>query len=573
MASHWCKSVIEETHARSLANSSSTYSTAPISGIGIAPSYATIAAAPSYHNHHVNLYTSIPTAGSQISGYPNQTTQHVASKLEVPASLRSYYNRNVATQQQPVESTVTHTMNQPYNVATNYQPHQVHYQASIATYAPPSVTSNSSTSQYQTKQHQTIIEAPPMILPNHHAQNVVPKIINNIAPPVASTKELSDSQQTLLKQFIRRCLSSCKENEETKLMTEKLKAIIAEKTKAGFYDWTNEPIPELSPLKKADSPRKKQSEHELPASNDSLKNFVQRSLLSCSNDEERKLMSTKLEKLMLDIRNSGVSITTYKWDREPIPLVFVEKVQEKKRKSTWLEDESGNVKFSVTSNISSPKKVSSSSILQNGINEDSSIRQARANRFNTDSLSSTNNKKKAKITLPTPTTGYSNHSSDLSEFDIEKLKIVGTCLDLEKDYFRLTSIPLPSSIRPPEVLKKSLSLIKKKWRKGNVEYLYICSQLKAIRQDLTVQGIQDEFVVQVYETHARIALECGDLNEYNQCQTQLKDLYNRKITGSFMEFLAYRILYFVYLQGNKKYQSGSSDLMYVMQSLSDEAIQ
>lgn len=38
-----------------------------------------------------------------------------------------------------------------------------------------------------------------------------------------------------------------------------------------------------------------------------------------------------------------------------------------------------------------------------------------------------------------------------------------------------------------------------------------------------------------------------------------------------MEFLAYRILYYVYLQGNKKYTGGSSDLASIMQTLKAEA--
>jgi len=77
--------------------------------------------------------------------------------------------------------------------------------------------------------------------------------------------------------------------------------------------------------------------------------------------------------------------------------------------------------------------------------------------------------------------------------------------------------------------------------------------------------------VDVYEIHARISLESGDLNEYNQCQTQLKQLYDSGISGSDMEFLAYRILYYVYLQGNKKYQSGSADIAYILATLKPEA--
>jgi SAC3 family protein LENG8/THP3 len=76
--------------------------------------------------------------------------------------------------------------------------------------------------------------------------------------------------------------------------------------------------------------------------------------------------------------------------------------------------------------------------------------------------------------------------------------------------------------------------------------------------------------VHVYETHARVALESEDLNEYNQCQTQLKQLYLSGIPGNEKEFIAYRILYYIYLQGNKKYTLGSCDIAFLLQSLTVE---
>ena len=127
--------------------------------------------------------------------------------------------------------------------------------------------------------------------------------------------------------------------------------------------------------------------------------------------------------------------------------------------------------------------------------------------------------------------------------------IVGTCQKLEKDYFRLTAPPDPSTVRPLHILKQSLELVRKKW-KNQHDYSYACNQLKSLRQDLTVQHIKNEFTVQVYESHARIALEMADLGEYNQCQTQLRALYRMNLAGKPEEFIAYRILYYIYT-GNR----------------------
>ncbi|KAJ9606932.1 hypothetical protein H2200_008943 [Cladophialophora chaetospira] len=137
--------------------------------------------------------------------------------------------------------------------------------------------------------------------------------------------------------------------------------------------------------------------------------------------------------------------------------------------------------------------------------------------------------------------------------------IIGRSQKLEKNYFRLTSAPNPDDVRPLEVLRKTLELLKKKWR-SEANYVYICDQFKSLRQDLTVQHIKNEFTTSVYEYHARIALEKGDLGEYNQCQTQLRALYKQNLGGHPVEFKAYRILYFIHTCNRTDMNDVLSDL-------------
>lgn len=186
----------------------------------------------------------------------------------------------------------------------------------------------------------------------------------------------------------------------------------------------------------------------------------------------------------------------------------------------------------------------------------------------------------------------SGEAKKLQQKDYEKMTVKGTCQTLEKEFLRLTAPPRAELVRPQPVLEQHLENIltlRKNIKNGkNVrsgdekDYNWFCSQLKAIRQDMTVQRIFNAFAVKVYESHARIALEEGDVNEYNQSQTQLKELYEllshkKKLAEGESnglknqnEFIAYRIIYHVFLTGNKKYQGGSSDLFKIMLHLTSE---
>ncbi|KAH9852042.1 SAC3/GANP/Nin1/mts3/eIF-3 p25 family-domain-containing protein [Lenzites betulinus] len=134
-----------------------------------------------------------------------------------------------------------------------------------------------------------------------------------------------------------------------------------------------------------------------------------------------------------------------------------------------------------------------------------------------------------------------NPDADPNVPNWDRFTIVGTSQEIFKDYLRLTSEPKPEQIRPYHILQETLNQLKKKWREKST-YNWICSQFKSLRQDLTVQRIKNEFTVTVYEIHARMALEVGDMVEYNQCQAMLRNLYELGIPGKVEEFTAYRIL-------------------------------
>ena len=119
------------------------------------------------------------------------------------------------------------------------------------------------------------------------------------------------------------------------------------------------------------------------------------------------------------------------------------------------------------------------------------------------------------------------------------------------------------------MLVKSLRHIKARLGDGKVTYHWACEQLKSVRQDIVVQHIHNAFALETYETHARVALEHGDMKEYNQCQTQVEILHRPPHSlgteRTTAEFAAYRVLYQIYTR--HKYGQSTKELSAVLAAL------
>jgi hypothetical protein len=148
--------------------------------------------------------------------------------------------------------------------------------------------------------------------------------------------------------------------------------------------------------------------------------------------------------------------------------------------------------------------------------------------------------------------GYTNAASGMTDLDGETKfmsseAIEGTCMEMEKMYIRLQSMPDPASVRPERVLVKWAERLQVKYDTEEADWEWISDQFKAIRQDMVIQHIRSANAVTVYETNGRLALQEQDYPEFYKVQSFLMGLYkdNEDARHNEHEFMAYRLFYWM----------------------------
>ncbi|XP_012073414.1 SAC3 family protein A isoform X2 [Jatropha curcas] len=414
---------------------------------------------------------------------------------------------------------------------------------------------------------------------------------NDAADSILKPGMFPNSLRFYVERALRRCQDHCENDPQMAACQSVMKEIITKATADGTLhtrDWDTEP---LFPLPNPDLPNKESSQSSTPVA---LLPKYKRSPSKRSKSRWEPLPEEKLVEKPISITIDSVKHAG--WDRKPLS-----------GNSDSKDDAFGDIKFSLPENKTSKsaqrpfkkqRLADGFNGVENGdVSSDSDKEQSLAAYYSgAIALANSPEEKKKRENRSKRFEKGQGHRSEINYFkpknagagnlyskrasalmlsknfddggsravediDWDALTVKGTSQEIEKRYLRLTSAPDPSTVRPEEVLERALHMV----QNSQKNYLYKCDQLKSIRQDLTVQRIRNQLTVKVYETHARLAVEVGDLPEYNQCQSQLKTLYAEGIEGCHMEFAAYNLLCVILHSNNNR------DLVSSMSRLTKEA--
>lgn len=269
-----------------------------------------------------------------------------------------------------------------------------------------------------------------------------------------------------------------------------------------------------------------------PASNQwppKLQQFVERAFKQCKSEYERECMQGTL-KGVIQFMSSHQRLWSTDWDNYPLPRVANAsgKVEGRTAKQQQMADAQKKKK----------RKHGAMAVNAGGDGESEQERQAREKRH------------RRFMDIERGGGGSTTPSAQAAADDdmkfISSEAIVGTCMEMEKMYIRLQSMPDPAQVRPERVLVRWAERLKHKYDTDEADWEWITDQFKAIRQDLHIQHIRNANAVSIYEVNARLALLEDDFAEFYKIQSYLAGLYAE--TGeneNEPEFLSYRLFYWM----------------------------
>ena len=157
-------------------------------------------------------------------------------------------------------------------------------------------------------------------------------------------------------------------------------------------------------------------------------------------------------------------------------------------------------------------------------------RQERMERFSTNPSHNSKKQRQEHQHQTTTTTSGDSLAEETEDLIVGPYyDIIGQNMEIEKSYLRLTTYPKCEDVRPLPILIKALDHVKRKYQQ-NDDFDWCNDQLKSIRQDITVQKshipTNHTLLLDVYQTHARILLEHGQLSEFNQCLSNVLQIYD-----------------------------------------------
>eukprot|EP00892_Ulva_mutabilis_P005344 jgi/Ulvmu1/3181/UM015_0222.1 len=269
-----------------------------------------------------------------------------------------------------------------------------------------------------------------------------------------------------------------------------------------------------------------------------LKDWIKRALQKYDSHDSDSLRQTM--KIILEEKRAQGVLYTHDWDREPLPVLpptplpapaasqsFVFKMPDR-RESPQQRESSRKAKSVRQLDRGPPVSDLSCTVAK---------RKKKANKHNRD----------RSLRFASASEGLVPDAPPEPVWNPDVV-IQGTCLNIEKSFLRLNGVPKPEEVRPEPVLIKALDRIVAMIAGGEKDFMYIWSQLKAIRQDLTVQHIRNTTTVRTEEAFARSALEHSDQQEFRKCVSTLQAMYDEGLSGCKAEFGAYQLLLYICIE-------------------------